>query len=235
MTRFGALYSLILRTQTTRARVVMLGLLGLLGVVIAIPLRNADDPLEAASHFIDGFGLTLVLPITTLVFASAALGDFIDDNTMVYLWMRPVPRANLALAAATATLTVVLPLVVIPLGVAAIVSGAGSDLVVGTVLAAVVGVVAYTGLFVTLGVRVKRPLLWGLLYILVWENFVARLGEAASRLAISSYTRSILSAITDFELRLADKPVAASVLVPLAVTATALWYAAHRLTVQDVA
>ena len=235
MTRFRALYSLILRTQTTRARVVMLGVLGLLGVVIAIPLRHADDPLEAASHFIDGFGLTLVLPVTTLVFASAALGDFIDDNTMVYLWMRPVRRATLALAAAAATLTVVMPLVVIPLGVAAIVSGAGTDLVVGTVLAAVIGVIAYTGLFVTLGVGVKRPLLWGLLYILVWENFVARLGESASRLAISSYTRSILSSITDFELRLADKPAAACVIVPLAVTAAALWYASHRLSVQDVA
>jgi ABC-2 type transport system permease protein len=235
MTRFRALYSLILRTQTTRARVVMLGVLGMLGVVIAIPLRSADDPLRAATHFIDGFGLTLVLPITTLVFASAALGDFIDDNTMVYLWMRPVRRSSLAIAAATATVTVVMPLVVIPLGVAAIVTGAGSDVVVGTVLAAAVGVIAYTALFVMLGVRVKRPLLWGLLYILVWENFIARLGESASRLAISSYTRSILSSITDFELRLADKPAAACVIVPLAVTAAALWYAAHRLTVQDVA
>ena len=235
MTRFAALYSLILRTQTTRARVVMLGLLGLLGVVIAIPLRGADNRLEAASHFIDGFGLTLVLPITTLVFASAALGDFIDDNTMVYLWMRPVRRSALALAAAAATVTVVLPLVVIPLTAAAIVTGAGSDLVVGTMLASIVGVVAYTALFVTLGVRVKRPLLWGLLYVLVWENFIARLGESASRLAISSYTRSILSSITNFELRLADKPAAACVIVPLAVTAAALWYAAHRLTVQDVA
>ena len=58
MKRFRALYSLILRTQTTRARVVMLGVLGLLGVVIAIPLRSADDPLRAATHFVDGFGLT---------------------------------------------------------------------------------------------------------------------------------------------------------------------------------
>ena len=234
MTRFRALYSLILRTQTTRARVVMLGVLGLLGVVIAIPLRTAEDGLQA-TEFIDRFGLTLVLPITTLVFASAALGDFIDDNTMVYLWMRPVPRWYLAMAAATATLTVVMPLVVIPLTAAAIVSDAGSDLVVGTVLAGVVGVIAYTALFVMLGVRVKRPLLWGLLYILVWENFIARLGESASRLAISSYTRSILSSVTDFELRLADKPAAACVIVPLAVTAVALWYAARRLTVQDVA
>src|SRR3954453_9176203 len=110
MSRFGVLYSLILRTQTTRARVVMLGVLGLLGVVIAIQLRSAYDPLRAATHFIDGFGLPLVLPITTLVFASAALGDFIDDHTMVYLWMRPVRRSSLELVADLATVTVVMTL-----------------------------------------------------------------------------------------------------------------------------
>ena len=128
-----------------------------------------------------------------------------------------------------------LPLVVIPLTVAAIVSGAGGDLVAGTILAAVVGVVAYTGLFVTLGVRVKRPLLWGLLYILVWENFVARLGESASRLAIATYTRSILSSVTGFELQSRRPAGGACVIVPIAVTVAALGYASHRLTVQDVA
>jgi ABC-2 type transport system permease protein len=234
MTRFAALYSLILRTQTTRARVVMLGVLGVLGGVIAIPLRGAEDHLQA-TEFIDRFGLSLVVPITTLVFASAALGDFIDDGTMVYLWMRPVRRMYIALAAASASVTVVLPLVVIPLGAAAIVSGAGGALVAGTVLAASVGVVAYTGLFVTLGVRLQRPLLWGLLYILVWEGFIARLGKSASRLAIASYTRSILSSIAGFELRFADLPTVACILVPLAVTIAALAYASHRLTVQDVA
>jgi ABC-2 type transport system permease protein len=154
---------------------------------------------------------------------------------MVYLWMRPVRRLHLALAAASATLTVVLPLVVIPLTAAAIVSDAGNDIVTGTILASVVGVVAYTALFVTLGVRVKRPLLWGLLYILVWENFIARLGKSASRLAISTYTRSILSSVTGFHLRLADMPAAACVLVPLIVSVAALAYAGRRLTVQDVA
>jgi ABC-2 type transport system permease protein len=235
VSRFVALYSLILRTQTTRARVLMLGMLGGLGIVIAIPLRSAVDPLEVGTHFIDAFGLSLVVPITTLVFASAALGDFIDDGTMVYLWMRPVRRVNLALAAACASISVVMPLVVIPLTIAAVVSGGGGDLVAGTVVASVVGIVAYTGLFVTLGVRVKRPLLWGLLYILVWEGFIARLGKSASRLAIASYTRTILSSISGFQVELADLNRVACVLVPPAVTIAALAYATHRLNVQDVA
>lgn len=235
MSQFKALYSLIVRSQTTRARLLMLAAMGVLGIVIAIPLRNADDRLEAGTQFIDGFGLSLVVPITALVFASAALGDFIDDATMVYLWLRPVRRVKLALAAAAASVTVVMPLVVIPLAVSAAVSGGGGDLVVGTILASAIAVVAYTALFVTLGVRVRRSLLWGLLYILVWEGFVARLGESASRLSIGTYARSILSSASGFELELADMPAVSSYVVPLAVAVAAIAYTTRRLQVQDVA
>ena len=87
----------------------------------------------------------------------------------------------------------------------------------------------------TLGVRVKRSLLWGLLYIFIWEGFVARAGETASRLAIRSYTRSILSDATGFALRLADISSPYRFVVPLLVLVAALAYATHRLRVQDVA
>jgi ABC-2 type transport system permease protein len=173
--------------------------------------------------------------VTTLVFASAALGDFIDDGTMVYLWLRPVARWKLAVAAASASFTVVLPLVLVPLTIAAAATDKGSDLVVGTIVSATVGIAAYTGLFVLLGVRVRRSLLWGLLYILIWEGFVARAGHNASRLAICSYTRSILSSATGYELRLADVSPAYRYIVPIAVLVLALAYATRRLQVQDVA
>jgi ABC-2 type transport system permease protein len=173
--------------------------------------------------------------VTTLVFASAALGDFIEDGTMVYLWLRPVSRWKLAVASAAASFTVVLPLVLVPLAVAAAATGKGGDLVIGTIVSATVGIAAYTGLFVTLGVRVKRSLLWGLIYIFIWEGFVARAGETASRLAICSYTRSILSNATGYELELADVSTAFSYIVPIAVLLLSLAYASHRLQVQDVA
>jgi ABC-2 type transport system permease protein len=90
-------------------------------------------------------------------------------------------------------------------------------------------------LFVTLGVRVRRSLLWGLIYIFIWEGFVARAGETASRLAICSYTRSILSAATGHELELADVSPAFRYIIPTAVLLASLAYATRRLRVQDVA
>jgi ABC-2 type transport system permease protein len=233
--QFAALYDLILRTQASRARLLVLGALGVVGIVIGFAIGASDSPGRAGTVFIDNFGLALVVPVTTLVFASAALGDFIDDGTMVYLWLRPVKRWKLAVSAAAASFTVTLPLVLLPLVVAAAVTGKGSDLVVGTALAATIGIAAYTGLFVTLGVRVKRSLLWGLLYIFIWEGFVARAGHNASRLAIRAYTRSVLSGITGYHLELADISRPYRYITPLVVLVLALVYATHRLHVQDVA
>jgi ABC-2 type transport system permease protein len=235
MKQFGALYDLILRTQASRARLVMLLGLGVIGILIGFAIGAGDSNPDAGAEFINAWGLTIVVPVTTLVFASAALGDLIDDGTMVYLWLRPVARWKLAVAAAAASFTVVLPLVLLPLSIAAAATGKGSDLVVGTAVASTLGIAAYTGLFVTLGVRVRRSLLWGLLYIFIWEGFVARAGDTASRLAICSYTRSVLSDATGVELRLADVSTAYRYIVPLAVLAVALAYTTRRLRVQDVA
>ena len=57
--------------------------------------------------------------------------------------------------------------------------------------------IAYTGVFVALGLRVQRALVWGLLYIFIWEGFVAHGQPPPPRSPIRAYGRSILADITD--------------------------------------
>ena len=71
-------------------------------------------------------------------------------------------------------------------------------------LGVTISMIGYTGLFVALGLRVKRALPWGLLYIFIWEGFVANGNATAARLAVRSYGRSTLSSITGVTLRLAE-------------------------------
>lgn len=237
MKQFAVLYRLILRSIATTGRVVSLGALGALCVLIGAAI-DANTAREGA-QFVNVFGLTVTVPLTTLVFATAALGDIIDDGTMVYLWLRPVARVRIIAAAAAATLTVVVPLVLLPLVLASALTGAGRDVVLGAALSALFGVVAYTGMFVMLGVRVRRSLLWGLLYVFIWEGFVANAGQTASRLAVRAYTRSILSEValpsTAAPLRLGTISPLYSYVIPLAVFVAALAYATRRLQRQDVA
>jgi ABC-2 type transport system permease protein len=144
-------------------------------------------------------------------------------------------RWPVVIGAWLAAITVSLPLTVIPLGAAALLSGGGVELLGATTLAAIVGVIAYSALFVLLGLVVKNSIVWGLGYVLVWEGIVAAFGSFAAKLAIRGYTRSILTSITDIDLDLGDLPLAAGVVVPLLAAAVALALAARRLRDMDVA
>lgn len=232
-----AVYRLLLSTQVSRTRLAALGGLGLAAILVGFAIGRSDpvDPLATGAAFINTFGLSVTVPVTTLVFASAALGDLTDDNTLVYLWVRPLRRWVVVVAAFLAAITVTIPLVVVPLVVAASLTGGGGDLINGTVLAAGLGVVAYAGIFTALGLRVRRALVWGLLYILIWEGFVARGGDNAARLAARSITATILADWSGADLRLAILAPATAYVAPFVVAGVALLYAARRLSRQDVA
>jgi ABC-2 type transport system permease protein len=233
----ASLYRLMLRTQVTRARVLSLSALGLVAVLVGFAIGHAQlsDPLRQGTRFMSGFGLSLVIPVATLVFASAALGDPNEDGTLVYLWLRPVARWKIVATAALASFTVTWPIVTIPLVISAALIGGGGTLVVGTVAGVTVSMVAYVGLFVALGLRVKRALVWGLLYIFVWEGFVATGNDSAARLAVRSYGRSVLTGITGETFRFAAIASPWRWLVPLGVAVVSLAYATRRLARQDVA
>ena len=56
----------------------------------------------------------------------------------------------------------------------------------------VVGLVTYTSIFTMLGVWLKRHIVRGLAYILIWEGFIALGGRGVAQFAIRTYTRSVL-------------------------------------------
>ncbi len=242
------LYRLMLRTLVTRGRLVALLALGAVGIAVGTALGSSvrgpalidgvgqvEGHLVAGARLVNSFGLSLLVPVVALVLASAALGDPDEDGTLVYLWLRPVPRHRIVAAAAAASFTVAWPLVVVPLALTAIAVQGGSDLVVGTVASATVGLIAYTGIFTALGLVAKRALVWGLLYIFVWEGFVANAADSAARLAVRTYTRSILEGITGVPLRGAEISSPARWLVPVVVGAVALAFASWRLARRDIA
>jgi len=215
---FLRLYGLFLRHQLTWGRAVVIVVLGGLAVLIGLAVgAEANDKVTAGTEFINNFGFTTVVPVCALVFASSAFGDTVDDRTLVYLWLTPVPRWRIATAAMLASATVALPLVFFPLVVAAAATGAGGALVGATAVATIVGVIGYSGVFVALGLRFRRALLWGIAYILIWEGFVATASTTAAKLSLRAYTASILSQYTGVGLRLGTLTVASGIVVPLVV------------------
>jgi ABC-2 type transport system permease protein len=232
----ATVFGLVRSQQVRLPRLLALGALGLVGVVVglAIGLGDTDDPLRAGAQLVNSFGLSLYAPVVTLVFASAALGEPVEDGTLSYLWLRPVARWQVVVGAWLATLVAAGPLVLVSLVLAAAATGAGGSLLVGTLASASLAVIAYSGVFGALGVLVRRPLVWGLAYILLWEGFVALAGAGAARLAVRSYTRSVLADVTGVELRLATVGPTTAVVVPVLVAVAGLALTTWRLRTMDV-
>jgi ABC-2 type transport system permease protein len=230
------LYRMFVRSLLRRGRLVALLALGAVGIIIgfAIGASSTADAVDDGTLMITTYGLAVVVPVTTLLLASSVLGDPNEDGTLVYLWLRPIARWRLAAAALAATLTVALPVIVVPMVIAAGATGGGTDLMRGTAVACILGTIAYTGVFTWLGLRARRAVVWGLGYILIWEGFVARAGATPSRLAIRASTRSILTRMSDGPPRLISVSAPTAVLIPIIAAAAGAALTIIRLHRQDV-
>lgn len=227
-------YGVVLRQLSSRSRIIGLSLLALVAPVSGFALGSADASLDDAVNLIASVGLGLVLPVVALVFGGAAIGDLREDKTLVYLWLRPMDRWPIVVGAALAAGTLTAPITIIPIVLTAILTGAGNGIVLATLLATVVGVVAYTCVFTLFGVWLRRFIVWGLAYILIWEGFIAQAGPGVARIALRKYTRSILVDQTGANLKLADFSLATAVIFPLVVSVIALAVASWRLANQDI-
>jgi ABC-2 type transport system permease protein len=220
----SAIFRLILRTQVTRGRAAALATVGLIGILLGFAIGRSDrvDNFDAAHGFVGGYGLGLLVPLTALVFAAAALGDPAEDGTLVYLWQRPIGRWRIVAAAAAAALCVAVPFAVVPTMLAAAATGQRASLVVGAGVASLLAAAAYSGIFLCLGLLVRRALAWGLAYVLIWEGFVARSGTGAARLSILVYARSLLAALADHAPPRLAASVGVSIAVPLVIAAAGI-------------
>jgi ABC-2 type transport system permease protein len=232
-----AAYRVLVRTQLTRGRMIALGMVGLLGVLLAFAIRSEGELRRAdqAYGFADTFGMGLLVPVVTLVFAAASLGDLAEDGTLVYLWLRPVARWKIALASFAATMTAVIPFGILPTVLAAAIAGGDSDVVVAAAAAASLAAAAYASLFVGFGLVVQRALAWGLVYLLIWEGFVARGGLGPARLSVLVYARSVLARLAEADLPRLAASMGVAVAVPLLITAAGLAFTTWRLRQATVA
>ncbi len=232
---FSALYGLVLRSLASRKRMLGFGAVAVLILIAAvIEASNTDfDYDRAAADFVNTWGLFLLLPFGCLLFSSTALGEPREDKTMVYLWLRPVPARIPVVAAFWATVTASAPFTVGALSLGGAIIGTEGAFA-GVVLATLLGTLAYSAVFLALGLRVRRALVWGVMYILIWEGFVAGIGGVPGKLALRTYTRSAMIHTAGIESRFSEVAYATSIIVPLAVAMVALTYAVHRFRTQDV-
>src|SRR3954470_3759720 len=112
------------------------------------------DPVGSLQTIYREIVLGVLLPVGALVFGTSAFGGEVDDGTLIYLMVKPVPRWQLTfskyIVALLATLAVVIPAILL----AWLAMGNGVDFRVplGYSAGAAVGALIYCATFVTLGI-----------------------------------------------------------------------------------
>jgi ABC-2 type transport system permease protein len=121
---------------------------------------------------------------------TGVLGSEIDDGTIVHILTKPLPRWQIVipkLVVATAVTTVTVATSLYVAGVLA----HSVRLGLGLALAALVGSLTYSALFLALSLVTRRPVLLGLVYVLVWEGLLGNFVSGTRVLSIQQYVLTI--------------------------------------------
>ncbi|WP_018720560.1 ABC transporter permease [Salinispora fenicalii] len=207
-----------------RRRFLLLFPLPVLLVLLAVLSRALGvDPNEWGPPVLVGLGLAVVLPVIALIVGTGVLGAEIDDGTVVHILTKPLPRWQIVLPKLAVAAGVTAVTVAVPLYVAGVLA---SSVRVGLALAAAasIGALAYCAFFLALSLVTRRPVLLGLVYVLIWEGLLGNVVSGTKVLSIQQYVIALADRFAPTELLATDVsvPVAAVMSTLIAVGFTAL-------------
>lgn len=139
---------------------------------------------------------TLLMPISVLVLASAAIGDEIDDKTLYILALKPMSRFRIIFEKFLAVILVAIPVVWGSIVIVWAVYSWGNydalkDMVWPMLAGSLVGIIGFGSIFLTVSLLVRRTLLLGMFYVTIWEGALSGFLPGIRNFSISHYGRSM--------------------------------------------
>jgi len=140
--------------------------------------------------------LRFIVPAIGVFYGTSLIADEVEDRTITYLFVRPIPRGAIVLGKYLAYLLCVTSVVLPSAAVVFMVMVPFQDMApqFGTfvrnlgVLA--LGLAAYGAVFLWAGVLFRRPLVGGLLFVFGWEQLAAVLPGYLGRFTIAHYLQA---------------------------------------------
>lgn len=214
MRAFRAIVELTLRALVGRRRTLSIATLACLPVLLGILVRLGGGRPDAP-EILDALVVRTVSPLVALVIGTGAIGSEIDDGTLTFQLIKPVPRWLIALAKTTVAAFVTAVLVVPPIILTGLLlGGLGTESIrttIGFAVAALAGGTAYAIGFTALGAISSRALVIGLGYTLIWEGVLAGLLEGTRFLSVRQATLGIAAALTGEDVGVAPLAMSTSV------------------------
>ncbi len=190
-----------------RRRLVALGLISLLPVLIVLAARlwwhppggTASVLLAALSH--DVF-MPFLIPIVAMAVGVSAIGEQVEDGSIVFTWTRPIRRRAIYLgrllaaqvvSALVLTLSLVLCFVVMVSEGSQVLNWEFLRLYLQTLLIIGLGTFAYCALFAAVGTAVRKPVVPSILFWFGWENLVTNIPARVQELSLRFHLQNLVT------------------------------------------
>jgi len=234
----STILALTLRQLLGKRRALFMIAIAALPVLVAVIFRLADAEMTpqrwTAEHLFKGLIVTIVLPLTTLVFGTTALGMEIEDGTIVYLLAKPLRRFDVILSKFTAAWLPAAALLALSTIVSTIIAlgNDNSSILIGFTIAIVLGSLVYCCIFLALSVFTNHALIAGLIYVFLWEGVVTELFTGTRYISVRQYTLGVADLIAETSRRTfrADIDGAPALVLMAIVGVAALVLAVRRLS-----
>ncbi len=237
------IFLLSLRQLFSRWRLIILILLAILPVVLSsiMAALASDEPgytKDFTDVIIDALITAVLLPIVTMVLATMSFRHELDDRTLGYLVLKPVPRLKIVIPKMLAAILAGGLLVVIS-GIISTIIGPESSiraaLAIGIALS--IGIITYSSIFTWAGLISSHALGFALIYVFLWEALVTSLLEGARYLSIRGYVLTIANGIDgerfdSLESRVIEFP--AALILSISLSILFFWLTIRRLNRMDV-
>ncbi len=219
------------RALLGRRRAAILFALPVLLIIISVAVRaltGADD--STARDVLSGFALATMVPLIGVIAGTGAIAPEIDDGSIAYLLAKPVKRPTIILTKLLVAMLVSVGFAAIPTFVAGLVlDGNSQHLAVAFGVAAAVASLAYSAIFLLLGVVTRHAVVAGLVYALVWESLIGNLVPGARTLSVQQWALALAAKVADGGAVSSEVGLPLAVVLLVGVTLAATWFAGRRL------
>jgi ABC-2 type transport system permease protein len=223
--------TLAVRGVFGRRRGVLLFVLpGVLFALAVLVRLVAGEDSSAITSVLYGVGLVLTVPLVALVAGTGVLGPEIDDGSIVYLLAKPVPRPVIVVSKWVVAVGCVVVFGVLPVALTGLfMNPSAPELGVGYGLGALLAGVTYAAVFVLLAAVSRHAVVYGLVYVLLWEGLLGSVLTGIRWLSVTQWGTAVAAPVSE------DLGIGTDLGVPYAlvaagvVTVAAVWLAGNRL------
>jgi len=204
----AAIFTLTLRQLAGSRRVwLVLALVSL--PILAGLLFHAAESTTTSTEFADDITANLlvsaILPLVVVLLGTSAFENELSDKTLSYLVLKPLPRWQVVAPKLLATLVVGgLPVAASGLAAVLLIEEGEASGAVATGIGLLVGAAAYAAVFTWAGLATRHAVIFGLVYVFIWEASLAAYLDGIRFLSIRRYTLALIAGLDDGRLRTVD-------------------------------